>query len=66
MHGNCRVWRVAFVESAVCGTVCGGMCGECRVWGVLCVESSVCGEYHIWRVSCVESASSPSSLISLL
>ena len=44
------------VESAVCATLCGGVCGECRVCGVLYVESSVCEEVRVWRVPCVVSA----------
>ena len=44
------------MERAVCATLCGGVCGECRVWGVLYVESSVCEEFRVWIVPCVVSA----------
>jgi hypothetical protein len=44
------------VKSAVCATLCGGVSAECRVWGVLYVESSVCEDIRVWRVPCVVSA----------
>ena len=37
--------------------VCECLCGECRVWGVPCVESSVCEEFRVCgEVPCVVSA----------
>ena len=53
--------KMPCVESDLCGecvcaTLCGGVCGECRVEGVLYVEISVREEVHLWRVPCMVSA----------
>ena len=39
MYGECCVWRVLCVVSAVCE--------EFRVWRVPCVESVICGECRV-------------------